>query len=379
MKETTKQGGLAGVTAADSAICLCGADDHSLLYRGYSIHDLVEHASFEEVSWLLLRGTLPSPLELENYLDELSFLRELGSGLKETLENIPPTENFMDAMRSQVSLLGHLEPETLEKESFWIADRLIANLGSMLIYWYRFHLESKRISLETNEPTLAGHILHLITGRKPSKEHIDCLNASMILYAEHEFNASTFTVRVIASTLADFYSAICGGIGALSGPLHGGANEKAWNLISQFKTPDEAEEGVMQLLNKKELVMGFGHRVYTTEDPRSKVMKEWARKLSKDSDEAYLFPIAERIAKVMKEQKGLFDNVDFYSALVYHYLDIPTSFFTPLFVMSRISGWSAHLLEQRAHNKLIRPLSNYTGLNKQLWIPLDERTKSHSR
>lgn len=368
-----KEGGLAGVVAGDSAICLCGAEDTSLLYRGYSIEDLVKKGSFEETAWLLLRGKLPRETELKNYREHLTFMRELSPTLKSTLEHIPPTLNLMDALRTLVSVLGHLEPEDLENEPFHVPDRLIACMGSLLIYWYHFHVDDKKTFIQTKEPSLAGHLLHLITGKTPPEEHIRCLDASLILYAEHEFNASTFTVRIIASTLADIYSAICGGIGALSGPLHGGANEKAWGLISQFKNPEEAERGILDKLAKKELIMGFGHRVYTSHDPRSALIKEWARKLAEKAPDGYLFSIAEQIEKVMLREKKLFTNLDFYSALAYHFIGIPLHFFTPLFVMSRVAGWSAHFLEQRAHNKLIRPLSHYVGPEHHAWTALHDR------
>lgn len=368
-----KPGGLAGMIAGDSSICLCGAEEMSLLYRGYSIEDLARNGTFEEVAWLLLHSELPTTKELAAYTLHLKDLRNLTPTLKQTLEAIPPTSNLMDALITLTSVLGHLEPEDFEQDHLKIPNRLLAVLGSLLLYWYHYHTSEQRIQVDTQEPSLAGHLLHLITGKEPPREHIRCLDASLILYAEHEFNASTFTVRTIGSTLADIYACICGGIGALSGPLHGGANEKAWFLISQFKTPEEAEKGVLELLGKKELIMGFGHRVYTTHDPRSAIIKEWAYKLAKSSSEGYLFPIAERIETVMMREKKLFPNLDFYSALAYHFIHIPVHFFTPLFVMSRVAGWSAHLLEQRAHNKLIRPLSHYIGPAKRKWKTLHER------
>lgn len=367
-KDTKKTGGLAGIVAGDSAICLCGVEEQSLRYRGYSIEDLAAHATFEEVAWLLTRGERPTKNEIEAYNTKLKGLRDLPSILKNILEQIPGNSNMMDVMRTGCSVLGNLEPETPQHDQLAIADKLIACFGSMLLYWYKFHQTRQRLNLNTNENSLAGHILHLISGKSPSEQHRRCLDASLILYAEHEFNASTFTVRTITSTLPDFYSAICGGIGALRGPLHGGANEAAMALIEQFQTPDEAEAAVKEMLKNKKLIMGFGHRVYTTSDPRSAIIKEWAKKLCKTTEDKRLFLIAERIEKVMWDEKRLFPNLDFYSALAYHFCGIPTPMFTPLFVMSRITGWSAHLIEQRSNNKLIRPISNYTGPAARKWI-----------
>jgi 2-methylcitrate synthase len=365
MIDKKKTGGLAGVVAGDSSICLCGAEEESLLYRGFPIEELAAHASFEEVAWLLLRGAPPSQEEIRLYQKRLQGLRDLPQPLKHILETLPAEANMMDILRTGCSAIGVLEPED-PKNSFDAADRLIASFPSMLLYWRHFHQTGKPLPLNTPETTTAGQILHLLIG-KVHELHRRCLNAALILYAEHEFNASTFTVRTIASTLSDFYSAICGGIGALRGPLHGGANEWAMALLSNFKTPDEAEKAIKEMLSQKKLVMGFGHRVYTTKDPRSPIIKDWAKKLSKDAKDGYLFPIAERIEKVMWNEKRLFPNLDFYSALAFHYIDIPTPMFTPLFVMARISGWSAHLLEQRQNNKLIRPLSNYTGPARHSW------------
>jgi 2-methylcitrate synthase len=373
MVQTKKTGGLAGIVAGDSSICLCGAEDQSLEYRGYNINDLAANASFEEVCWLLLRGKLPTQQELTSYTQKLHSLRNLPTVLETIFEVIPEDTNMMDVLRTGCSLMGNFEPEKNGGDPFAVADRLIASFGSMLLCWYKYHQTKEIVSLETHEETIAGHILHLILGHSPKKEQRQCLNASLILYAEHEFNASTFTVRTIASTLSDFYSCICGGIGALRGPLHGGANEYAMKLIASFKNPDEAEKGILKMIAEKQLIMGFGHRVYTTSDPRTPIIKEWALKLSANHKDKNLFPIAERIEKVMWDQKKLFPNLDFYSALAYHYCDIPTEMFTPLFVMARISGWSAHLLEQRANNKLIRPSSNYTGPAPQAWIPMEKR------
>ncbi len=321
----------------------------------------------------MLRGELPTGKELIEYKAKLQSLRDLPKTLKEVLEKIPAQANMMDVLRTGCSFLGLLELETPKTEKYAIADRLIASFGSMLLYWYHFHQSGKRISLDTGEETLAGHLHKLILGRKPEEIQRRCLDVSLILYAEHEFNASTFTVRTIASTLSDFYSAICGGIGALRGPLHGGANEWAMALIEKFKTPNEAIAATHDMLDKKQLVMGFGHRVYTTSDPRSAIIKTWAQKLSAKASDGYFFPIAESIEKVMWDEKKLFPNLDFYSALAYHFIGIPTPMFTPLFVMSRISGWSAHLLEQRGNNKLIRPISHYTGPASRPWNPLERR------
>jgi 2-methylcitrate synthase len=368
-----KIGGLAGVVAGDSAICLCSADDENLLYRGYSIQDLAKHASFEEVAWLLLRGNLPTAEELENYRLQLKEMRDLPPSIKAILEKIPARASMMDVLRTGCSALGTIEPETPDTPPFRIANRLIASFPSMLYYWYHYHQNGQSTHLNTGEETLAGHILHLLDSKPPIEAYRRCLDVSLILYAEHEFNASTFTVRTIASTLSDSYSAICGGIGALRGPLHGGANEQAMDLILKFKDQEHAKKGILERLQEKKLIMGFGHRVYTKSDPRSNIIKWWAQKLSQTASDGYLFEIAEAIEKVMWDQKQLFPNLDFYSALAYHFSQIPTHFFTPLFVFSRVAGWSAHLLEQRQNNKLIRPISNYTGPENRNWLYISDR------
>ncbi len=370
-----KEGGLAGIVAGDSSICLCDPIQESLLYRGYSIQDLAKSASFEEVAWLLIHHELPSPSELDCFKKELRRFRTLSPMLKKLMEEMPPTTSLMAAARSAVSLLGHIDPEQQESDPFIVAERTIGALPSLLLYWYHFHANQKKIDLDNNEDSFAGFILKLIKGTTPSTAEIHAMNVSLILYAEHEFNASTFTVRTIASTLSDYYSAICGGIGALAGPLHGGANEAALSLITSFSSPEKAEEALLEMLKRKELIMGFGHRVYTTNDPRSDLIYKEAKKLAQTENHQNLLAIAERIEQVMRREKGLFPNLDFYSALTYHFLGIPSYFYTPLFVFSRLAGWSAHYLEQKQHNKLIRPISNYIGPQMRSWTPLDARKR----
>ncbi len=360
----TKSAGLAGIVAGDSAICTCGLEGKGLCYRGYTIEDLAEHASFEEVAWILLRGERPTAEQLQTYQQQLFGMRLLPETLKEVLRGIPANTNMMDLLRTGVSVLGNLEPENKETEVFHIADRLIAVLPSILLWWQHFHKTGEDLNLENQESSVAGHFLYCLNGKSPDEKTRRALDVSLILYAEHEFNASTFTVRTIASTLSDFYSAICGGIGALRGPLHGGANEEALDLIRRFSTAEEAEEGVRKMLKEKELIMGFGHRVYSKGDPRSPIIQSWAEKLNADHP---MLLVANAIERVMWEEKKLFPNADFYSACAYHFMGIPKPMFTPLFVMSRITGWAAHLLEQRENNKLIRPVSNYTGPDPKGW------------
>ena len=374
-KPITSHDGLRGLSAGATAICTVGKQGIGLTYRGYNIEDLAENASFEEVAYLLLKGALPNRQELTIFQKRLKRLRYLPTGLREVLERIPEDTQPMDVLRTGTSMLGTLEPEHDFSQQDAIAERLLASLPSVLCYWYRFAHHGKRIEPETEEDTLAGHLLYLINGEKPSADHLRSMDVSLILYAEHEFNASTFTARVCASTLSDFYSCVTGAIGTLRGPLHGGANEAAMKLISRFKTPREARESVYEMLERREKIMGFGHAVYRHSDPRNAVIKECSRKLAPTAKEGdgYLYAISEEIENVMKEKKGLFANADFYSASAYHFMGLPTPLFTPIFVLSRVTGWSAHVMEERSHNKLIRPSGDYIGPEPRPVPPIDQR------
>lgn len=368
-----KSAGLAGVIAGRTAIATVGKEGMGLTYRGYSINDLAERATFEEVAYLLIYGRLPNQKELSQYREQLRLLRGLPQGLKIILEQLPGGAHPMDVMRTGCSALGSIEPEGKTRDQIAVANRLVACFSSILLYWHHFHTNGKRIETLTDEETTAGHFLHLLHGKKPSELQRRSVDVSLILYAEHEFNASTFTARTIISTLPDFYSAVTGAIGALRGPLHGGANEAAMALIEQFSNPDEAEKGIMQLLSEKKLIMGFGHRVYRISDPRSDIIKRWSKELAEAAGDHRLYPISERIEQVMWREKKLFANLDFYSATAYHFCGIPTPMFTPLFVVSRITGWAAHIIEQRRDNRLIRPSAEYIGPEPGPFVPISER------
>jgi 2-methylcitrate synthase len=365
-----KSGGLAGVVAGKTAVCTVGQEGVGLTYRGYDIHDLAAQATFEEVAYLLLYGALPTASELEQFRARLLPLRALPSLLRQTLEAIPAASHPMDVMRTGCSMLGALEPEQSFDGQYLAAERLLAAFPSMLAYWHRFWRDGERIDPATDDPSIAGHFLHLLHGKPPGEDHRRAMDVSLILYAEHEFNASTFTARVAASTLSDFYSAITAAIGTLRGPLHGGANEAAMGLIERFRSPDQAESGVLQALAKKEKIMGFGHRVYAHSDPRSEVIKAWSQRLAAEAGDAVIFPVSERIEQVMLREKKLFPNLDFYSASVYRFLGIPTPLFTPLFICSRVTGWAAHVFEQRDDNRLIRPSAEYVGPPPRSFVPI---------
>jgi 2-methylcitrate synthase len=365
--------GLRGQSAGETALCTVGKTGSGLTYRGYDIKELAAKAQFEEVAYLLLYGKLPNQAELDAYKAKLKGMRALPDALKTVLEQIPANAHPMDVMRTGCSMLGNLEEEKDFSEQHDHIDRMLAAFPGIINYWYNFSHNGKRIDVETDADSIGEQFLWTLHDKKPEPLHVDVMHASLILYAEHEFNASTFTARVCASTLSDIHSCVTAAIGSLRGPLHGGANEAAMAMIEQWRSADEAEEAIMGMLERKDKIMGFGHAIYRESDPRNAIIKEWSKKLSDQVGDEYLYDVSERVESVMWREKKLFCNADFFHASAYHFMGIPTELFTPIFVCSRVAGWTAHVMEQRANNRIIRPSADYSGPESAEWIDIADR------